>query len=70
MSKADEEDRAFMEWRNGRLPKFGSPFERRGLSMQTMFDVLTLAVWTTIGAIALMVIGAPFMFLWFLVVFH
>ena len=61
----DEEIHAVLKWK----AEHPIPYQPRGVVGQILIEAATATVWVTLGAIALMVIGAPFMFLWFLVIF-
>ena len=62
----DDELHAVLEW----VTEHPSRDKPRSLFAQTLIEAAAATVWVTIGTIALMVIGAPFMFLWFLVIFN
>jgi hypothetical protein len=65
MKEADD-TRAVLNW----MAEHPWPFERRGMIAQTICDALALVAWAFWGAVTIMVIGSPFMFLWFLVFFR
>jgi hypothetical protein len=60
-----DDQRAVLEW----MAENPIRWEPRGWFAQTLIDAMTLLVWSLLGGVAVMVMGAPFMFLWFLVFF-
>jgi len=65
MKNANDEHRAVSEW----LDRHPSPAEHRSFLAQAMWEFFAIIAWSFWGAVAVMVIGSPFMFLWFLVIF-
>jgi hypothetical protein len=64
MNNAKDDNRAVLDWLAD-----NPDWRPRRWYAQASIEVMNLIVWTTLGAIALMVVGSPFMFLLFLVIF-
>ena len=68
MNEADNETRMVLKWLEDH--PMAMQVEKRGIVGQAIIECLVLIAFVFWGAVAAMVLGAPLLFLWFLVMFE